>query len=181
MMRRTDRRDRILELHSQGYSNPEIGQILGCNRVTAWRATKDLPEPSPVVLDMPPTSAPVSPVGDAPDGKLLEIDDLALSVGVLRQRAAAGSTSAARDLAKLSITEIHRAGCADHVSRTVAETEMLGIFQIAKHYIVGPFLRRVCLEFPDVDEGRLSEMIEDTFDDIAREIESRSAAMEDGT
>ena len=183
MMRKTDRRDRILELHRQGMSNPEIGQILGIDRVTAWRATKDLPEPSPVVLDAPPTPSEDAPDDDAPApaGALLAIDDLSLGISVLRERASSGSTSAARDLAKLSITEIHRAGCADHVSRTQAEAEMLGVYQVAKHYIAGPFLRRVCLEFPDVDEARLGEMIETVFDDIAREIESRSAAMEDGT
>ena len=95
----------------------------------------------------------------------------------MRERARMGNTGAARDLAKLSLGEIHRQGCADHVSRTQAETEMLLMFQICKSYVVGPFLRRAALEL-EVNEGRLSEMLEDTFDDIARECESRSEAKE---
>ena len=181
MMRKTARRDRILELHRQGWSNPQIAEKLGCNRVTAWRITKDLPKDLPVVLDAPPTSAPVSPAGETgqPNGKLLEFNDLRLSVGVLRERAAAGSTAAARDVAKLSLARINRQSCRDHVDRATAEADMLGIFQVCKHFVIGSFMRRVLMEFPDVDEERLAAMVEDTFDDIARDLEARQTVEEE--
>ena len=163
----TGRRARVAQLRRQGLSNPEIAQREGCDRSTVWR----------IVRSLPPESPPEPIEGPEPAGRLLEIDDLALSVGVLRDRAQSGSAAAARDLAKLSLGEIHRQGCADHVNKSSAERDMIGVYQICKAYVAGPFLRRAALEL-EIDEGRLSEMIEDTFDDIARECESRSEAKE---
>ena len=169
MSGRADRRERVAQLRRQGLSNPEIAEREQCNRSTIWR----------IVRSLPPEAPPEPTEGPEPDGRLLEFDDLALGVGILRDRALAGSSVAARDLAKLSLAQINRQGCADHVSRTQAEADMLGIYQVAKHYIVGPLMRRVLLEFEHVDEGRLAAMVEDTFDDIARDLEARQTVEEE--
>ena len=134
MSGRADRRERVAQLRRQGLSNVEIAEREQCNRSTIWR----------IIQTLPPESPPEPIEGPERGGRLLEFDDLALGVGILRDRALAGSSVAARDLARLSLTEIHRAGCAAHVDRATAEADMLGIFQVCKHFVIGPFLRRAC-------------------------------------
>ena len=174
LIRKTSRRERVAELWAQGLGNAEIAERERCNRVTVWRLTKDMPGPPPPVLDIAP--APIQE-GDvdarAPAGKLLAHDDLSLGVGVLRDRARSGSVTAARDLAKLSIGEI-RAGtpCLAHVTTAEVHALMQMQFDLWRTRLLGPFARRLSLEFA-VDSQAVEEMLENVVEDVSNEMNAR--------
>ena len=176
-MRKTGRKERVVELRAQGLSNPQIAEMEGCNRVTIWRITKDLPEPGPVVLDIRPAPAHEDEdAGTAPAGKLLSLDDLSLGVSVLRDRARRGSIAAARDLARLSVAEIRAgAGCREHVTVSDLQVLMASQFDMWRQRLLGPFARRVSLEF-GIELGAFEKVIQAAIDDVGDEMDARREA-----
>ena len=155
-----------------GVGRNEIAAKVGCSRQTVWRHLKDAPEPpAPTNGSAPvrPRLLPVGPTG-GPDWNAIEAE----AIGALRKRADDGSIGAAVQLSRLANQMIERNACRDHVPSGVVRELQVMQFDLWMGQLEGAFIRRVSLEFPEADIGRLTELVEGLGEDMANHINNRA-------
>ena len=156
-----DRPERIRELRRQGVSVRDICEQVGVTRQTVWRHCRGL-EP------VPPAPTPDSN-GHAP----LDLEAAqSLGLGVLVQRARAGSVSAAAHVFKATSAELRADRCTDHVAAEDVEKMLQAQYGLWRLHLQGAFVRRILLEF-DVDPARIESLVDDAIDGITRELNTR--------
>ena len=159
-----DRPERIRELRLAGVSVSDICESVGVTRQTVWRHCRGL-EP------VPPAPTPDSN-GHAP----LDLEAAqSLGLGVLVQRAQAGSVSAAAHVFKAASAEIRANKCVDHLPIEDVITSLKAQYHLWVLGLKGSFTRRVLLEF-DVDPARIESLVDDAIDGITRELNTRFEA-----
>ena len=161
-----DRPEQIRALRRQGLSVRDICEQVGVTRQTVWRHCRGL-EPVPPA----PTPTPDSN-GHAP----LDLEAAqSLGLGVLVQRAQAGSVSAAAHVFKAASAEIRANKCVDHLPIEDVITSLKAQYHLWVLGLKGSFTRRVLLEF-DVDPARIESLVDDAIDGITRELNTRFEA-----
>ena len=165
------RHERIRELRGQGLTVVDICERLSVSRQTVWRACRGL-EPVPLT----PTPAPTPDSnGHAP----LDLEAAqSLGLGVLVQRAQAGSVSAAAHVFKATSAEIRANRCQDHIPKDDVIAALFTQYDLWRSNLKGVFIRRIQLEF-DVDPARIENLVDDAIDAITRELNARFASSED--
>ena len=159
-----DRPEQIRALRRQGLSVRDICEQVGVTRQTVWRHCRGL-EP------VPPAPTPDSN-GHAP----LDLEAAqSLGLGVLVQRAQAGSVSAAAHVFKAASAEIRANKCVDHLPIEDVITSLKAQYHLWVLGLKGSFTRRVLLEF-DVDPARIESLVDDAIDGITRELNTRFEA-----
>ena len=163
MVTKTDRRDAIRQLRRQGLTVGDIASKVGVSRQTVWRACRGL-EP------VPPTPAPTPDSnGHAP----LDLEAAqSLGLGVLVQRAQAGSVSAAAHVFKTTSAVIRANRCQDHIPKDDVIAALFTQYDLWRSNLKGVFIRRIQLEF-DVDPARIENLVDDAIDAITRELNAR--------
>ena len=99
----------------------------------------------------------------------------ALGLGVLVQRAQAGSVSAAAHVFKTASAELRADRCKDHVSTEDVVKALHGQYSLWRMHLQGAFIRRIQLEF-DIDPARIESLVDDAIDGITRELNTRFEA-----
>ena len=164
MVAKTDRRDAIRELRRAGHSVGDICERLKVSRQTVWRHSRGI-EP------VEPTPAPTPDGnGHAPPLDLEAAQSLGL--GVLVQRAQAGSVSAAAHVFKATSAELRADRCKDHVALTDVVKGLHAQYSLWRLHLQGAFVRRLLLEF-DLDPGQVERLVADTIDAITKELNAR--------
>ena len=159
-----ERHERIRELRGQGLTVVDIAEKIGCSRQTIWRACRD--------------SEPVPPTRDG-NGHAPPLDLEAaqsLGLGVLVQRAQAGSVSAAAHVFKATSAELRADRCKDHIAAADVITSLKTQYHLWILALKGSFQRRLLMEYEDVDPGQLEGLIDDAIDGVTRELNTRVAA-----
>ena len=161
-----DRPERIRELRRAGVSVRDICESVGVTRQTVWRHCRGL-EPVP--------SAPTpSPTPDGNGHAPLDLEAAqSLGLGVLVQRAQAGSVSAAAHVFKATSAELRADRCKDHIPTEDVVRALHAQYGLWKMHLQGPFVRRVLLEYEDVDPGQLEGLIDDAIDAVTKELNAR--------
>ena len=168
MVAKTDRHDAIRQLRRQGLTVGDIASKIGCSRQTVWRHSKGI-EP------VPPAPTP-SPTPDSNGHKPLDLEAAqSLGLGVLVQRAQAGSVSAAAHVFKATSAEIRANRCQDHIPKDDVIAALFTQYDLWRSNLKGVFIRRIELEF-DVDPARIENLVDDAIDAITRELNARFEA-----
>ena len=155
--RRPDRQADARRLRAQGMSRSDIAMELGVSRQSIWRWTKggDADESGVTsvtpVTPVTPSQAPGAAETDAQahDGRVLDWPqqtraDHASARAVLRERTAAGSVTAARDLAKITGAELARVNpCENHVDAVEANAVTQTTFLTMVSYLMDAGVRRL--------------------------------------
>ena len=164
-------RDRILVLHARGLSNPEIASELKVDRVTAWRHTRDLP---PVLLGKAKSTP--TPTGGLIDWRGAQ----AGSVDVLREKAEAGSVSAASSLARIAGHEIRATPlCEAHVDLREVHALLEAQLDLFRTTMLGAFARRICLLY-DIPVAALEDAVHTAIESVVDEMNRRREAAQGG-
>ena len=163
-------RERIRVLHDRGLSNPEIASELKVDRVTAWRHTKDL---APVLLSKPKPT----PSGQVIDWRGAQ----AGSVAVLREKASAGSVSAAASLARIASSEIRATPeCQNHVDLREVHALLEAQLDLFRTTMLGAFARRICLLY-DIPVAALEDAVHTAIESVVDEMNRRREAAIEAT
>ena len=148
----------------------QIAQTVGCSRQTVWTHTR-APKPTPLGDDVT-IGAP---------GKVVMADVLGWPeiahevVNRLREMVRRGNVQAAVQLARLAAAEARDTRCQNHVEVAILQELLLAHFEVWKSALEGPYARRVVMEM-EADPVRLGEMLQDLFDDVARELNATAGA-----
>ena len=166
MVAKTDRHAAIRALRRQGLTVVDICERFSVSRQTVWRACKGLER---VAASAP---APTPENGHAP----LDLEAAqSLGLGVLVQRAQAGSVTAAAHVLKIASAELRANRCQNHISKDEVIAALQAQYGLWRSNLKGVFIRRIELEF-DVDPARIENLVDDAIDAITRELNARFEA-----
>ena len=164
--KKTGRREQIRALRRQGVSVRDICERLGISRQTVWRCSKGIE---------PDTPTPHTPDANGHTPPLDLEAARALGLGVLVERASAGSVSAAASVFKTASAELRADRCKDHIPTEDVVKALQTQYGLWRMHLQGAFVRRVLLEF-DVDPARIESLVDDAIDGITRELNTRFEA-----
>ena len=162
--KKMDRPEQIRELRRQGVSVRDICERVGVTRQTVWRHCRGL-EP------VPPSPTPDGNGHAPPDLEAAR----ALGLGVLLERASAGSVSAAASVFKTASAELRADRCKDHIATEDVISSLKAQYHLWVLGLKGSFTRRLLMEYEDLDPGQLEGLIDDAIDSITRELNTRFA------
>ena len=167
MVAKTDRHDAIRALRRQGLSVGDIAERLKVSRQTIWRHSKGIE---------PDTPAPAPDNGHAP----LDLEAAqSLGLGVLVQRAQAGSVSAAAHVFKAASAELRADKCQNHIPTEDVITSLKVQYHLWILALKGSFQRRLLMEYEALDPAQLEGLIDNAIDDVSSELNARFSQAED--
>ena len=161
----------IEALADEGLGQTEIARRLGCSRQTVWRKLRGY-EPN-VTPPAASNGAPSTGDLDALDWPALQVE----AVDILRTSAKRGSATSAVQLARLASAEARADSCINHVEEAMGAEAMTAFWETLGHHLLGPFARRVSVEF-EIEPAIVEEAILAGLDDVARELDARQECRE---
>ena len=166
-----DRPEQIRALRRQGVSVRDICERLGISRQTVWRCSKGIE---------PDTPTPHTPDANGHTPPLDLAAARALGLGVLVERASAGSVSAAAHVFKTASAELRANRCKDHVAAADVISSLKTQYHLWILALKGSFQRRLLMEYENLDQGHLESLVDDAIDGVTRELNTRFGASEEG-
>ena len=96
-----------------------------------------------------------------------------MGLDVLVDKARNGSVSAAAHVFKAASAEIRANRCTDHVAAEDVVKALQAQYGLWKMHLQESFIRRLLMEYEDLDPGHLESLINDAIDGITRELNTR--------